>query len=144
MLTSRLCLISLKKAHAIISILFLLIAYPASAKKDMTIEACEKSSKKNIDLSACLDQVKSHAEKELKTWVNNQVFILEELSKVTGRSASLKIFKRSQSTFEEFREDNCRWQYLQIAPATGAASAYKKCYIKHTRQRSLELKSLSK
>ena len=124
--------------------LALIVSLPVLANKITTIEQCDKKSLKNIDFSFCLDQVKEHAERELTTWINNQTFALEELKKQTGRTAALAIFKRSQTTFEKYREDNCRWQYLQISPATGADTAYKSCYIRLTQARSQELAQLNR
>ena len=127
-----------------ISTCALLLSLPIAAKKITTVDECYQLSPKNSDFSSCLDQVKTHAERELTTWINNQIFTLEELKKQTGRGAALTIFKRSQTAFEKYREDNCRWQYLQISPATGADSAYKSCYIKLTQARSKELAELSR
>lgn len=127
-----------------ISTCALLISLPIAAKKITTVDECDQQSQKNIDFSFCLDQVKNHAERELTTWINNQVFTLEELKKQTGRGAALTIFKRSQTAFEKYREDNCRWQYLQISPATGADTAYKSCYIRLTQARSQELAQLNR
>ncbi|WP_448250346.1 lysozyme inhibitor LprI family protein [Thalassotalea agariperforans] len=127
-----------------ISTCALLLSLPIAAKKITTVDECDQLSPKNSDFSSCLDQVKTHAERELTTWINNQIFTLEELKKQTGRGAALTIFKRSQTAFEKYREDNCRWQYLQISPATGADSAYKSCYIKLTQARSKELSELSR
>ena len=115
-----------------------------AAPKSTTIEHCEKNSLKNTELVLCLDQVKNRADKELTTWVNNQIFILEALSKKTGRGAPLNIFNRSQKLFGKYREDNCRWQYLQVAPATGATTAYKICYINLTKARIAELSKLNR
>ena len=128
----------------LISTCALLLSLPIAAKKITTVDECDQLSPKNSDFSSCLDQVKTHAERELTTWINNQIFTLEELKKQTGRGAALTIFKRSQTAFEKYREDNCRWQYLQISPATGADSAYKSCYIKLTQARSKELSELSR
>ncbi|MGJ8693882.1 MAG: lysozyme inhibitor LprI family protein [Thalassotalea sp.] len=126
------------------SISLLFISNFAVAKLANTVKLCEQQNPKDDDLAFCLDRVKNLVDKELTTWVNNQVFNLEELKKVTGRGAALNIFNRSQAHFVTFREDNCRWQYLQIAPATGAAVAYKKCYIQLTQARSDELASLNR
>lgn len=132
MLSSIGCLVALIATNAM------------AAAKSTTIEHCEKNSIKNTELVLCLDQLKSRADKELTTWVNNQIFILEALSKKTGRGAPLNIFNRSQKLFRKYREDNCRWQYLQISPGPGATTAYKKCYINLTKARSLELAKLSR
>jgi uncharacterized protein YecT (DUF1311 family) len=104
-----------------------------------TVQACEKNMTTTPELSSCLDTIKERKDRELQTWINNQVFILEELASETGRRASLEMFKRSQRNFISYRENNCRWQYLAISPGTGAASAFKKCYITLTKDRIEEL-----
>ena len=96
------------------------------------------------EFSMCLDGVKQKKERELQTWVNNQSFTLDELAAATGRKAALNMFKRSQRNFITYRENNCRWQYLAVSPGTGAAAAYKKCYITLTQDRINELTALSK
>ena len=97
----------------------------------------------NIAFSQCLDGVKNSVDRELQTWINNQVFILEDIELATGRSSALVMFKRSQSNFITFRENNCRWQYLAISPGTGAGPAYKKCYIKLSKIRIQELSQIN-
>ena len=118
-----------------------LVINPAFAAK--TIKSCEKIDD-NIEHSQCLDSVKKLSEKELQTWVNNQVFTLEELALKTGRKAALALFKRSQKNFITFRENNCRWQYLAISPDKEAANAYKKCFILTNKRRIQELEMLGK
>ena len=124
--------------------LSLMLCHAALAKPATNIEQCEKLTEKNNELSFCLDKVKDLAERELKTWVNNQVFVLEDLIKTTGRGAALTVFKRSQKLFEEYREDNCRWQFLQLSPSSTAGTIYKKCYIEMTQARTNELAKLNK
>lgn len=104
---------------------------------------CEQKFSTTAELSQCLDIVKDAADKEMQTWINNQVFVLEEFAIVTGRTSALEMFKRSQRNFITFRENNCRWQYLHISPGTGAASAFKKCYILLTKNRIAELSQLN-
>ena len=108
-----------------------------------TIKSCEVKKANNISFSQCLDGVKDVVDRELQTWINNQVFLLEELELTTGRSSALVMFKRSQSNFITFRENNCRWQYLALSPGTGAGPAYKKCYINTTKSRIKELSLLN-
>jgi len=109
-----------------------------------TIKSCEDKKANNIAFSQCLDSVKDVVDRELQTWINNQVFLLEEVELATGRSSALVMFKRSQSNFITFRENNCRWQYLALSPGTGAGPAYKKCYIDTTNSRIKELSRLNK
>ena len=120
-----------------------LVQLPAYAAKK-TIENCEKIKDDTIEYSQCLDVVKEAIDRELQTWVNNQVFTLEELALKTGRKSALAMFRRSQKNFITFRENNCRWQYLAISPSIQAAPAYKKCYIQLSQTRIKELDQLGK
>jgi uncharacterized protein YecT (DUF1311 family) len=123
----------------IISFCFSGKSFAYQAKK---LDDCDKSFNTTAELSHCLDLVKDAIDRELQTWINNQVFVLEEFALVTGRRSALEMFKRSQRNFITYRENNCRWQYLHISPDTGAASAFKKCYIITTRNRINELSQL--
>ena len=120
----------------------LLLSCNAMAKD--TIASCEEKMTATDDISRCFDSVKEKKDRELQTWVNNQSFILEELAANNGRHASLNMFKRSQRNFISYRENNCRWQYLVLAPDPRAAAAFKKCYITLTQYRIEELASLNK
>ncbi len=110
-----------------------------NAQAAKTIESCQDKMKDNIEYSRCLDGVIEVADRELQTWVNNQVFILEELAMNTGRKSALSMFRRSQTNFIKFREDNCRWQYLAVSPHPNSGPVYKKCYIRATKDRIKEL-----
>jgi uncharacterized protein YecT (DUF1311 family) len=115
----------------------LLLSPPSYAQK--TLDKCEKVEQKVEVLSRCLDSVKNAIDRELQTWVNNHIFNLEEKALITGRYSALKMFKRSQSNFITFRDNDCRWQYLTISPEKGAGNAYKKCYILLSQSRIKEL-----
>ena len=115
----------------------------AQSTRVKTVEACESKFSTSKALSMCFDQVKESIDRELQTWINNQIFVLEEFALKTGRKASLEMFNRSQRNFISFRENNCRWQYLHISPDTSAAPAYKKCYINTTQHRINELSRLN-
>lgn len=120
------------------------LTLPALAVSNKTIESCEMQHDKDVQkLSQCFDLVKDAVDKELQTWINNQIFVLEEFAIVTGRQSALTMFKRSQRNFITYRENNCRWQYLQLTPNVEAAPAYKKCYILATRDRIDELSRLN-
>ncbi|MBA6391342.1 DUF1311 domain-containing protein [Colwellia sp. BRX10-3] len=121
---------------------FLLFSSAVMAKN--TVEVCETTMDTTAEVSRCLDGIKEKKDRELQTWVNNQVFILEESAANNGRRTSLDMFKRSQRNFISYRENNCRWQYLLIAPNAGAPVAYKKCYITLTQYRIEELTNLDK
>ncbi|WP_114325497.1 lysozyme inhibitor LprI family protein [Candidatus Colwellia aromaticivorans] len=115
----------------------LLLSTPSYAQK--TVDECEKAEQTTEKLSRCLDGVKDVVDRELQTWVNNHIFNLEEKALITGRYSTLKMFKRSQSNFITFRDNDCRWQYLVISPDKGAGNAYKKCYILLSQSRIKEL-----
>ena len=124
-----------------LALAFCFLSTASYAKK--SIEHCEATQKTTSGLSSCLDIVKKSIDRELQTWINNQVFILEEFALTTGRHSALNMFKRSQRNFITFRENDCRWQYLAISPSTGAASAYKKCYILVSQARINELERIN-
>ncbi|NQZ22724.1 MAG: DUF1311 domain-containing protein [Colwellia sp.] len=120
---------------------FCLLSNISYAKK--TIDHCESTQQTTSGLSSCFDIVKEAVDRELQTWINNQVFILEEFALSTGRRSALEMFKRSQRNFITFRENDCRWQYLAISPGKGAAAAFKKCYILVSRDRIKELTAIN-
>jgi uncharacterized protein YecT (DUF1311 family) len=111
--------------------LFLLspLSLATTAHAAKTASECQQEDATIQDVSRCLDGVIETMDRELQTWVNNHVFNLEEKAMVTGRYSALKMFKRSQSNFITFRENDCRWQYLAVSPEKGADIAYKQCYI---------------
>jgi uncharacterized protein YecT (DUF1311 family) len=135
----------IKAINIIILALLLTTSYiPSSlAFKAKNIEACEQSFDEPTELSRCLDIVKEATDRELQTWINNQIFVLEEFALSTGRRSALKMFKRSQRNFITYRKNNCRWQYLHISPNVTAAPAFKKCYILSTKDRINELSRLN-
>lgn len=120
-----------KKTLLTLSLLYpLLMMPPANAAKD--IATCQKQTAEELSsaaMSRCLDGVISYVNRELQTWVNLHIFNLEEKALVNGRYSALKMFKRSQSNFITYRENDCRWQYLAISPDKGADVAYKTCYV---------------
>ncbi|MCW8832625.1 MAG: DUF1311 domain-containing protein [Colwellia sp.] len=118
-----------------ISTLFL--TFPANAAK--TLSECQQAELTDSEMSSCLDGVIKIVDRELQTWVNNHIFNLEEKALITGRQSALKMFKRSQSNFITFRNNDCRWQYLAVSPEKGANIAYKKCYIRLSQSRIEEL-----
>jgi uncharacterized protein YecT (DUF1311 family) len=121
----------------------LLLAPPTFAgKNSKKITQCEKI-KSVAKSSQCFDIIIESTDRELQTWVNNQTFNLEELAIKTGRQSALTMFKRSQSDFIKYRENNCRWQYLAISPDIHAGNSYKKCYIMLSRDRIKELRTVA-
>lgn len=121
---------------------FLLFSSAVMAKN--TVQVCETTMDATEEVSRCLDGIKGKKDRELQTWVNNQIFILKDLAAHNGKRTSLDIFERSQRNFISYRENNCRWQYLLIAPNAGAPATYKKCYITLTQYRIEELTNLNK
>jgi uncharacterized protein YecT (DUF1311 family) len=121
----------------------LLMISPANATKN--IEECQKQNAEEVSsapLSRCLDSVISFVDRELQTWVNLHTFNLEEKALVNGRYSALKMFKRSQSNFITYRENDCRWQYLAISPERGADLAYKTCYVMLSQSRITALSNI--
>ncbi|ALO34962.1 hypothetical protein CMT41_09715 [Colwellia sp. MT41] len=120
-----------KKTLLALSLLYpLLMMNPAYAVK--SINVCQQQTAEQLSsaaMSRCLDGVISSVDRELQTWVNLHTFNLEEKALVNGRYSALKMFKRSQSNFITYRENDCRWQYLAISPEKGANIAYKTCYV---------------
>lgn len=114
----------------------------ASAHAAKTAEECQQEDATIAEVSRCLDGVIETVDRELQTWVNNHVFNLEEKAMLTGRYSTLKMFKRSQSNFITFRENDCRWQYLAVSPEKGASIAYKKCYIQVSQARITQLSKI--
>lgn len=107
------------------------------------MESCQEKMEDTVEYSRCLDSVIEVVDRELQTWVNNQVYILEELAMNTGRTSALSMFRRSQANFIKYREDNCRWQYLAVSPSPDSGPAYKTCYIRASKDRIKELTLLN-
>lgn len=97
----------------------------------------------NESVSRCLDEAINLVDRELQIWVNLHQFNLEEKSQINGRYSALKMFKRSQSSFVTYRENTCRWQYLNISPDLGADVAYKSCYVTLSKTRVSLLTSIN-
>ena len=131
------------------TLLALSLLYPllvmSSANAAKNIAACQKQTAEEISsaaMSRCLDGVISHVDRELQTWVNLHTFNLEEKAIVNGRYSALNMFKRSQSNFITYRENDCRWQYLAISPDKGADIAYKSCYVLLSQSRIAALSNI--
>ena len=119
------------------------LVFAKTAYAEKTIEICNQKEQSHVALSQCLDRKIDALDRELQTWINNQIFVLEEFALTTGRRSSLEMFRRSQRNFTTYRENNCRWQYLFISPNIDAAPTYKKCYILLTRDRINELSKIN-
>lgn len=107
--------------------------------KKMMMQACQRDPKKPIEYGRCLDNEKSKLDRLLTTWVNNHVFELGETVKSTGRKSALNMFNKSQKSFVNYRENNCRWHYLERLPHDDANLYYKECYLRLTQERIDEL-----
>ncbi|WP_077342422.1 lysozyme inhibitor LprI family protein [Pseudocolwellia agarivorans] len=112
--------------------------------KDPIFAKCLSKETNNSKYSQCLDTVKIKIDRELETWVNNQLFILEEIARTTGRKSAYDMFKRSQKNFVTFRDNNCKWQFLAELPSNVSAPTYKECYILTSRDRIKELSRIAK
>lgn len=116
----------------LVSLLLTSLFIVNTAQAAKSIEICEKENIGKLSessMSRCLDSVIAHIDRDLQTWVNLHTFNLEEKALVNGRYSALKMFKRSQSNFITYRENDCRWQYLAVSPERGADLAYKVCYV---------------
>ena len=90
---------------------------------------------------SCLDQQLEQSQRELTSWENNLQFKLEQHVKTTGRKDSLQGFTKSRQLFQNFQEQDCRWQYqLRLPESQQAAIAYKTCQLRHVQQRIDQLK----
>lgn len=121
----------------------LLMTTPVHAAKN--IKECQQQNAEKISsapMSRCLDDVISVVDRELQTWVNLHTFNLEEKALVNGRYSALRMFKRSQSNFITYRENDCRWQYLAVSPERGADLVYKTCYVQSSQSRITELSKI--
>lgn len=110
-----------------------------------SINECEKENSDKLtspSMSRCLDGVIAKIDRDLQTWVNLHTFNLEEKALVNGRYSALKMFKRSQTNFITYRENDCRWQYLAVSPERGAELAYKRCYVLLSESRILALSNI--
>lgn len=115
--------------HSFIIITSLFLTLPNDALAAKTIEQCQVETLSEIEQSQCFDGIIETLDRELQTWVNHHTFNLEEKALVNGRYSALKMFKRAQSNFITFRENECRWRYLAISPEKGASAAFKSCHI---------------
>ncbi|XPF94629.1 lysozyme inhibitor LprI family protein [Colwellia sp. RE-S-Sl-9] len=111
---------------------------------DPVFAKCTSKKEDKIKYSQCLDTVKIKIDRELETWVNNQLFILEEIARTTGRKSAYDMFKRSQKNFVTFRDNNCKWQFLAQLPSNASAPTYKECYILTSKDRIKELSRLAR
>lgn len=132
----------IKKSLIINIVLISQLLFINAAYALQILDKCENKDATNEEISRCLDAIKNTTDRELQTWVNNHLFNLEEKALIDGRYSALKMFKRSQSNFVTFRDNDCRWQYLLISPEKGADIAYKKCYIVLSQFRIKELSKI--
>ena len=123
-----------------------LFSFASTATENIykSIYTCKAAKLSEVKYSQCLDVVKNEIDKELETWINNQIFVLEENIKTTGRKSSYYMFKRAQQNFVTYRENNCKWQYLIQLPSSVSITDYKICYIIMSKDRIKELTRVSK
>lgn len=128
-------------------LLFAVIAMLGSAKSLASegLTDCASSRESAVGYLRCLDRRIERLNNDITLWGNNKIFELEGVSKLTGRTDALSLFKKAQKSFHKYRENNCRWQYLLLLPdITAGAISYKECFIKMSETRVAELKQLGK
>jgi len=135
----------MKRTNTFISLILLFSSFVTSAEVLPSItDKCNPSKLEKIKYSQCLDLMKIKVDRELETWVNNQLFILEGEVKATGRESAFEMFKRAQKNFTTFRDNNCKWQFLSKLPSNKADVTYKECYISISINRIDELTRINK
>ena len=108
------------------------------------IKRCKSKFGSEVAYSTCLDSVLSDKIRELKTWHKSIDLKLQEISSYNGRRDAMVLFKKSSQTFDKFKENNCKWQYLSLLPDIYAAgNMSKECHIYMTIQRINELRQLN-
>ncbi|GHB76427.1 hypothetical protein GCM10008107_27420 [Psychrosphaera saromensis] len=106
------------------------------------VKHCQSKFSDNVTYSTCLDSVLTTKKRELETW---QTDMETKLKKVTSRTDALSLFAASSQEFEQFKNKNCKWQYLTFLPdVESAVNMSKECQVYMTIQRINELKQLSK
>lgn len=135
----------MKKILIATSISILFSSFQISAETmEPLLAKCDQNKLSKIKYSQCLDIAKIKVDRELETWVNNQLFILEDIANTTGRKSAFNMFKRAQKNFITYRDSNCKWQFLAQLPSNISAPAYKKCYILTSKDRIKELSRIAK
>ncbi len=134
----------MKKLVIVSSMCILFSSFNSTAKSSSIISQCDDKNSERAEYSQCLDLVKIKIDRELETWENNQLFILEDIAKTTGRQSAYNMFKRAQKNFITYRDNNCKWQFLAQLPSNDSAPAFKECYILTTKDRIKELSRLNK
>ncbi len=131
-----------KPISFLLLIVFSLLTKPAIAAGSLT--QCAQSRESSVEYLRCLDRKLSALNNEITLWNNNKIFALEAKAKDTGRKDVLHLFKKAQKSFTKYRENNCRWQYLeQIPDTTAGAISYKECLVEMSRIRVQQLKKVS-
>lgn len=106
------------------------------------VKDCQSKFSDNVTYSTCLDSLLSTKTRELETW---QTDMQTKLKEVTSRLDVLPLFEKSNKEFEQFKNKNCKWQYLTFLPdVESAVNMSKECQVYMTIQRINELKQLSK
>lgn len=109
------------------------------------VQQCESARESSVTYLRCLDRKLAQLDRALVLWGNNIIINLEEKIKTTGRTDSLRIFKKSQKSFAKYAEQHCRWQYVVLLPdGTAGARKYKECLVMMTEVRVNELKVVAK
>lgn len=135
----------MKRSNFCITLIILFSSLTSAAEVLPTFTAkCDPAKLTKIKYSQCLDLMKINVDRELETWVNNQLFILEAGVKTSGRRSAFDMFKRAQNNFDTYRDNNCKWQFLTKLPSNRADITYKECYISISKDRIAELARFNK
>lgn len=93
---------------------------------------------------SCYDQQLITARRQLAQWQQHHQFVLQQHSQRTGRPAALNSFQAATESFQQLKEQHCRWQYqLQLPDVQLGAAYYKRCQLQLILQRAEQLESLA-
>ena len=93
---------------------------------------------------SCFDQELLKARRELEQWEKHHEFALQQHRQRTGRPAALNSYRNAKESFQQLKEQHCRWQYqLQLPDVQAGAALYKQCQLKLITQRTADLESLA-
>ncbi|MEE2022924.1 MULTISPECIES: lysozyme inhibitor LprI family protein [Alkalimonas] len=92
---------------------------------------------------SCYDQELVKSRRTLAQWEQHHEFVLQQHRQRTGRPAAYNSFKSSQQSFQQLKEQQCRWQYqLQLPDVQLGAALYKRCQLQLIKQRAEQLEAL--
>lgn len=122
----------------------MLVQFCAPTFATSMVQQCAQHRESSVEYMRCLDRKIESLKNAIKLWGNNKIIELEEMTKITGRKAALKGFKKSQKSFAIYAEQNCRWQYIALLPdTTSSAIKFKECTVEMSEARVIELKQIA-